>query len=383
VVGTKLAFETGPGGNPNTFSNRDVVTGEWVHVAVTRADSSSEVAIFVNGLLDATGSHAGDTNVGSNPLIVIGANTLDSRYFKGLIDEVRAYNRVLTQEEVVTAMRGNPLRAWNPRPAMGQVVDIRYSQPLSWSAGHDLYFGTDKTAVQAATPETTGIYQGRQTETTYGLAEPLAWDTIYHWRVDEVADDGTVTPGNVWSFIVADYLIVDDFEGYTDDVGNCVYDTWIDGYESFDNGSQVGYSQEPFAEHGIVHGGRTSMPLNYDNTGGKTYAEATRSWDSAQDWTVRGLDTLTLYIRGRAENDLMPLYVTIEDGSGRSATVTNPDAGVARAATWQQWSIPFSALAPVDLTRVRAMVIGLGNRAQPVSGLGLVFIDDIQVQKAK
>jgi len=385
VLGRKLAFETGPGGNPNTISNRDIVTGEWVHVAVTRTESSRQVQLFVNGLLDATGDHTGDQNVGSNPLIVIGANTLDSRYFQGCIDEVRAYNRVLTAEDVVTALRGNLLLAWNPRPALGAVVDIHYDKPLSWSAGdgasgHDVYFGTDKAAVQAATPATADVYQGRQTQTTFRLIEPLPWNTTCYWRVDEIDSSGMTSTGNVWAFTVADYLIVDDFESYTDDVGNCVYDTWIDGYQSSDNGSQVGYSQAPFAEHGIVHGGRTAMPLNYDNTAGISYSEAERSWATPQDWTVHGLNRLSLYVRGRAENDPMPLYVTIQDSTGRSATVTNADSNAVVTADWQEWSIPFSALAPVDLTRVSAIVVGLGNRAQPVAGIGLIYVDDVQVR---
>ena len=49
VLGTKLAFETGPGGNPNTTSARDVVTGEWVHVAITRTDSSRLVQLYIDG----------------------------------------------------------------------------------------------------------------------------------------------------------------------------------------------------------------------------------------------------------------------------------------------------------------------------------------------
>ncbi|MEN6425429.1 MAG: LamG domain-containing protein [Phycisphaerales bacterium] len=390
VVGRKLAFETGPGGNPTTFSNRDVVTGEWVHVAVTRLDSSSEVQVLVNGTVDATGTHTDDNNVGSNPLIEIGANTLDSRYFTGLIDEVRAYNRVLTPEEITTAMRGNLMLAWNPRPAMNQVVDIQYGEPLSWSAGdgateHNVYFGTDKATVQAATPETAGIYKGRQTETTYVLAEPLAWDTVYFWRVDEVASDGTVTVGNVWSFTVADYLIVDDFESYTDnmDAGEAIFQTWTDGYGSLDNGSQVGYTDAPFAEQGIVYSGRQSMPLQYVNVGDIVRSEARRSWTSPQDWTVHGLGRVVLYVRGSADNGAMPLYLTIADTAGHSATAAHTDANIVLATDWVEWSIPFSGLSPVDMARVETLVIGLGDKSNPTSGIGVLYVDDIQVHATR
>ena len=387
VLGRKLAFETGPGGNPNTISNRDVVTGDWVHVAVTRTESSRAVELFVNGVLDAAGTHTGDDNVGSNPLIVIGANPLDSRYFEGLIDEVRAYNRVLAPEEIVTALRGDLRLVWNPSPAMGEVVDVQREPSLSWSAGdgateHDVYFGADKTAVEAATPETAGVYKGRQAQGTYDLTDPLLWDTTYFWRVDEVGGEGAVVRGNVWTFTVADFLIVDGFENYTDDEGSRVYQTWIDGYDTFDNGSQVGYAESPFAERAIVHSGRQSMPLNYSNMGTTVVSEARRDWDTPQDWTVHNLATLVLYVRGRAENDPMPLYITVTDAAGKSATVTNANASITTTVDWQEWAVPFSALAPVDLTRVSTLVIGLGRRANPVSGVGLIYVDDIQLHGA-
>ncbi len=324
VLGRKLAFETGPGGNPNTISKRDVVTGEWVHVAVTRAESTKVVEIFVDGGMDATGTHTGDTNVGSNPLIEIGANTLDGRYFRGAIDEVRAYNRVLSQSDVAALMRGNLLLAWNPRPAMGEVIDITYDKPLSWSAGdkasrHDVYLGTDRAAVEAATPASAGIYKGRQADAAYNLAEPLLWKQTYYWRVDEVAEDGTVAQGKLWSFAVADYLIVDTFEGYTNDSPNRIFQTWIDGMgfsedEFFTTGNpgngtgaavghdiwSQGTTHTTIMETRTVHGGRQSMPLYYDNSKADTKykSEAERTWTATRNWAIESLDTLQLYFRG-------------------------------------------------------------------------------------
>jgi len=40
-------------------------------------------------------------------------------------------------------------------------------------------------------------------------------------------------------------------------------------------------------------------------------------------------------------------------------------------------------LAPVDLTQVSTLVIGLGNRTSPVSGMGLIYVEDVRVQAAK
>jgi hypothetical protein len=52
--------------------------------------------------------------------------------------------------------------------------------------------------------------------------------------VDEVNPNGTITKGKIWSFTVADFLIVDDFELY-DNLGpsewasNSIFEKWADG----------------------------------------------------------------------------------------------------------------------------------------------------------
>ena len=91
---------------------------------------------------------------------------------------------------------------------------------------------------------------------------------------------------------------MDDFESYNDD-NNRIYDTWIDGLTNGNSGSTVGYVHAPFAEQTIVHGGKQSMPLDYNNTKSPYYSEAERTWDTPQDWTANGADTLTLWFRGR------------------------------------------------------------------------------------
>ena len=77
---------------------------------------------------------------------------------------------------------------------------------LSWTAGvlaskHDVYFGTNQTAVTSATranPQGVMVGQG-QTGTTY--TPTLVPGTMYYWRVDEVSSDGlTIWPGAVWNF---------------------------------------------------------------------------------------------------------------------------------------------------------------------------------------
>ncbi len=391
VLGTKLAYETGPGGNPTTISNRDVVTGEWVHVAVTREESTKDVVILIDGATDATGNHAADNNVGSNPRIVIGANFLDSRYFRGVIDEVRIYNRVLAEPEVLMAMRSNLLLAWNPDPSNGAVIDIKHTGLLSWSAGddaaeHDVYFGTDRIAVENAdTTDASGIYKGRRNTNSYTPSN-FEWDTAYYWRVDEVNNDATITRGNLWSFSVADYLVVDDFEDYNDYPPDEVWSTWIDGYEVPTNGSTAGYPDpdflagEHYMETSIVHSGRQSMPLFYENSIARL-SEVTRTL-SLRNWTEYGVNTLSLWYYGDASNAAEPMYIALNG----NAVVTNPDANAALVTEWTPWPVPLQDFVDkgVNLSNVNSMTIGFGNKANPTSGgSGFVFFDDIRLYKVQ
>ena len=102
---------------------------------------------------------------------------------------------------------------------------------------------------------------------------------------------------------------MDDFESYNDD-SNRIYDAWIDGLTDGKSGSQVGYDQAPFAEKTIVHGGTQSMPLKYDNTA-KSFSEAMRTFDPAQNWTASGVKSLSLFFQGAAADNGGQLYVKI------------------------------------------------------------------------
>jgi hypothetical protein len=284
-----------------------------------------------------------------------------------------------------------PLWATGPAPANTE-PHAAQDATLQWLAGeeathHDVYFGDDAAAVADADTTTTGVYQGRQpvAETTFDPG-PLEWGKTYWWRVDEINAGNAESPwkGSVWSFTAADFLIVDNFESYTDeeDVGARIYETWSDGYSDGSSGSIVGYVDPPFAEQKIVHGGRQSMPLDYNNVNPPFYSEATREWSTAQNWTVNGVDSLTLYLRGKAGNGQEKLYVTLTDSAGKSATVVHPDAAVATVTQWTEWKIPLSGFTGVNAAKVKTLIIGLGDRSSPKKGgAGLLFIDDIRVTK--
>lgn len=274
-----------------------------------------------------------------------------------------------------------------PYPADG-AVNVSQSAILRWSAGapaasHDVYFGVDQNAVADANTAA-DIYMARQEldEITFDPG-PLEWGTTYYWRIDEVNDTNPDSPwpGRVWTFTTAGFVVVDNMEGYTDDEGNRIYQSWVDGYPDR-NGGTVGNLDAPFAEQTIVHAGKLSMPMDFDNTRQPYYSEAELEFTPAQDWTANGVDTLALFVQGVETNGAGQLYVVVEDSTGKKALVIHTDAAVLTKAVWTEWRIPMSSFTGLNPAKVKKLYVGVGDRANPTpGGFGRLYLDDIRVIK--
>ena len=103
-------------------------------------------------------------------------------------------------------------KASDPTPADGANILSTFTT-LGWTAvagavSHDLYISDSLDDVTAGAE---AAFAGNQTDTVavVGLPVPgmpvsggLAIGATYYWRVDEVAEDGSITEGDVWSFTV-------------------------------------------------------------------------------------------------------------------------------------------------------------------------------------
>ncbi len=266
----------------------------------------------------------------------------------------------------------------NPQDAAN---DASPAPTLTWMPGAgatkcQVYLSDSLDAVtQGAAEADKGMFEINSTTFDPNTLEPL---TTYYWRVDSVVG-ADVKTGPVWTFTT--YLPIEDFESYTDDEGNRIYETWIDGWTNL-TGSQVGYTEAPFAEQAIVHGGGQSMPLDYNNIDSPFYSEAERMFEPTQDWTVSDANTLVLYVRGKPGNAAAPLYVGLEDASEHVATVAHPDPAAVNMPKWTAWRIPLSDFAGVDPSSVKKMYLGVGDRDNPqAGGTGRLMIDDIFVTR--
>jgi hypothetical protein len=263
----------------------------------------------------------------------------------------------------------------NPNPAKG-ALDVIQTPVLTWAPGlgatHEIFFGNDVSALEKKVGGNLGSesYEPGQ----------LEWNTTYYWRVDEANNANTDSPwtGPIWSFTTANFLIIDDMESYndldeSDPTSNRIYLAWVDGFDNpAVNGSVVGYANAPFAEQTNVHGGNQSMPMTYDNSVGRS--EATLTLISNRDWTINGVDTLTIWFRGSSSNATEQMYVTL-NGSAR-VDHENPDA--ATITRWTAWNIELQKFADlgVNLSNVNSITLGLSS---VTGGTGMMYFDDIRL----
>ena len=295
---------------------------EWVHLTLT-FDGTNAI-LYVNGV-DEEGPKPFSIGPNIDAMVEIGyTSTRPSgiyRTFEGTLDEVSIYGRSLSEQEIQTVMAGGVIQSGTaslPKPG-NQAVEVRQDAVLSWMAGdfavtHDVYLGTVFDDVNDAgrdnDPNSVLVSQNQE-GTTYEPPDLLEFGRSYYWRIDEFNDLDPNSPwkGDVWSFMVINYFIVDDFEDYNDYPPDDIFSKWKDGYGIDENGALVGYDApdidagEHFVETSIVHGGKQSMPYFYNNIGAATYSEAQYTFSPGQDWTREGVEILSIWFKGH------PLYV--------------------------------------------------------------------------
>lgn len=93
------------------------------------------------------------------------------------------------------------LEAYDPRPRDGAKWVDPNGVELSWEVGidtatHDIYFGTDRAAVEAGD---SSVFIGNSVLTTYAPGA-LDKETTYYWRIDEHTTTQALNKGKIWTF---------------------------------------------------------------------------------------------------------------------------------------------------------------------------------------
>ncbi len=323
---------------------------------------------------------------GPSGLATFNAGTLDQeKVYYWRVDE---FDGIETHTGAIWSFT-TPGAVGNAQPA-NNATGVQMTTTLSWTpadnaTSHQLYFGMDKDAVQNATTASPEYIGSKALGNESHDPGKLDWHTSYYWRVDAVYATNTVK-GLVWSFTTADFLLIDDFESYTDNDadGEAIWQTWIDGFGVADNGAQVGNLLPPYCEQAAVHSGAQAMPLFYVNVDGVSNSEATLPLTATRDWTAEGVGQLSLWFQGGTANAADPMYVVIANSAGAPAIVVNDDLEAALSRAWTEWVIPLQAFADqgINLGNVDKFAIGLGSKAGvAVGGSGKMIIDDIRLYR--
>lgn len=213
--------------------------------------------------------------------------------------------------------------------------------------------------------DTTGVYRGRQQAREYTLPDDVQAGQTYYWRIDEKNANGTLTRGDLWSFCVTDYLVVDDMES------GDPWSIWWDGWFDPNNGSEVWYP-----EANIVHGGEQSLYVVYDNSTAPL-SQVQRVWETPQDWTRKGVQTLSLWIHGTPDNVAESFSISLQDSANNIARIEHPDPAAIFSDGWQEWSIALANVPGLDLSAITSMSIVISGNGVGQGSRGVLYIDDI------
>jgi len=377
IVSNRLRF--GPG-NGNVQGDTNVTDGQWHHVAVTVEENAEisypDVILYLDGQDDTRPSvdpEADKFNIIADWDVTIGWRpSKGDRPFMGCIDEVRIYDKVLTQAEIQELVR--PPVAHNPVPADG-AEHIEGTTTLSWSPGrfaalHNVYFGTDPNKLAL-------VSENQLLDSNSYDPEAFELGTTYFWQINEVNDAHPHSPwkGHIWTFKVQEYLLVDGFDSYADT--NALLLVWKDGSDN-STGSTISLETE-FAG--------SSMRYAYDNSSYPWYSETERTYSTPQDWTVGGAKALELQFRGDANNCPEQMYAALEDATGNRALVTHGDPNALVQEEWQGWQNwaiglqDFVSANDVNLANIKKVIIGIGDGvgASPLTSKGSLFFDDVRL----
>ena len=192
---------------------------------------------------------------------------------------------------------------------------------------------------------------------------------------------------------------MDDFEAY--DAGeNQIWYAWHDGlgygtpdtppyYAGNGTGSAVGDETTPsYCEETIVHGGKKSMPVVYDNNQQSypMYSEIEMTLSEARNWIDEGVNELSLWFRGASFNSADPLYVAVVNTTGTPVVVVHDNSAAAQIGDWTEWVIPLQTFADqgIDLTDVDKLMIGVGTKGNMTTpgGAGKMYFDDIRLSRS-
>lgn len=173
VNGKQVSFFGHDGSNHQSIrTTNDVIDGAWHHVTVTR--TSSGILIYIDGVsVSVTIEHAGisSENFTNSANFNIGYDN-GSNYYKGLLDEVRVYNRALSGTEITNLYQTSAKASMNT----SENSDLTSGLVGLWSFNGADVSGT--TAYDRSGQGNDGTLTNSPTVTTGKIGQALDFDGV-------------------------------------------------------------------------------------------------------------------------------------------------------------------------------------------------------------
>jgi hypothetical protein len=278
------------GSAKGTFAPSALTANTWTHLAATY--DGGAIRLYVNGTLVSTTAQTGTIKISPNPL-QIGGNTISGQYFKGLIDEIRIYNRALNQTQIRSDMN-----------AVGDITSPTVSGiatsnltpngvTVAWTtneaADTQVDFGTTTSYGSASTRDAAQV-----TSHSVNLAN-LAGSTTYHYRVRSrdlfgnltISADATfTTPVDVTAPVISG-VATSNLTASAITV-SWTTDEWADSQVEF--GTTLGYGNTSPLNSSLIANHSVNLTSLAGNT---TYHFRVRSRDASGNLSMSGDFTFT------------------------------------------------------------------------------------------
>jgi hypothetical protein len=270
------------------------------------------------------------------------------------------------------------VKACYPAPPSG-ATGIPPGIQLNWAPGsladrHVVYFSDVASQVEQGALAARYPVQSRDV-TTFDPPDLLLGRT-YFWRVDGLGPTGEdiVYEGDIWSFTVADRIVIDDFETYAHRPP--IREVWHPEEEA-----SLGLIAETLdtCQHSMV------LYYTYDHI---RESRVSRQFDPAagQDWTRSGARVLQLLVQGDLPDPSSgELYVTLTDGANSQSVSPPVTADIEDKPPWRVCRVPLADFDEIDLSQVRGLALGVRTIpsivSQPLKG-GAIHIAEIGLYAA-